>query len=387
VTLVLNYKSSKTNDRFEEMNDFIASQLAKQGLGNPYLEKVQSKLFGESGLPKSDFIDVEKAFIYEKDNLDAINIFVTIKLSQLNSYRIRNEKIRNEKEYLHKLESILIENIKRFPEDFNLHNALAMVYDYLGLYDESRAQYHKIEKLGITEAWRLPLALSYMQTSEYDKALYQLRNVIKAKIFHRLTYLYLGEVHNALGDYKASIKYLKLAKSLGANKFEIEKFLQDSYLNSYHFIHTIECNMKLLLYSSYHLNIRNVLHYFSFSIFLIFVFIQFHIGKFILFIGSKLPIIKHIENKFISLDMFENAKAEKLFNLKLYNKSITIYRRAASKCPLRYSNYYNLAICYLLINNLKQAEMYLDSSKLLGLKSDILINQYNQIKKDIFGSS
>jgi tetratricopeptide (TPR) repeat protein len=207
--------SAEIKNRYFEKNlEAQTKILASKGLGNVYLEMVESEL-KETGKSKQGIALLRKAHNLDPTDLEAIkklSIFLALNVS-FRGWATSYSLVKTQDDW--KLAKQVAEKgLKINPRERILMDALGVLHDVAGDYEVARKWFTKSSKYRTDSYWHLLMATSWGLSGESSKAISEVEQAIKEGAKGWPVELAYGEALTSVGRCEEALYHLKQASQL-----------------------------------------------------------------------------------------------------------------------------------------------------------------------------
>ena len=354
--LVSHYCSAAQNDHSKYLMEGLAHLLAKNQFGNVYIEALHSEI-RDKGFSRQAKVLVEKALSLNPKDRQVLEYSAAMGALEIN--RLAWMATFRKKKYnailaaeSPRIRKIAIQGMKLYPKSHLFHDALGMLLDAERKHEDARKEFMISGRLRSDSYWKREIAVSWMLSKNYGKALEALESARLDGATGGLFSLYYGKALHAMGEFdraeeefeKVRRKYRQLPILLEAIShlyFDQGKFLSASRFALFTGFSLIKISWIPTL-----IMFQKALEALGLGM-------VFFVAKSLWMVGRWIPLLRTTQS-------FMPDEPEATFALIFWKQgnlilAETYLRRACKKLPRKAANFGNLAAILFRQGKVKEA--------------------------------
>jgi tetratricopeptide (TPR) repeat protein len=352
------YYSLNQNDRSKYFMEGLAQLLAKNQLGNVYIESLKAEI-REKGYSRNTKLLCEKALSLNPKDRQALEYFTAI--SSLEISRIRWIGAFTKKRYERILTSkiatirkLTIEAIKLFPMSHVFHDVLGILFDAEAKHGKARKEFMLSGKLRSDANWEWEIAVSWGLSRNYSKALEAMERARAKGATVGLFSLYYGRTLHAVGKCDTAEKELQKARKEYRRLPELLDALCELYFDQGKFLLASKFSLMAGL-SLIGISWFAAIVYFRNALTALFLSVACFVSKKLWLIVKWIPLLRSIQLRLLPPDQPEITLGRRLTAMGHFKLAEQHFRTACKIEPTSASNFGNLAISLFKQGKIKEA--------------------------------
>lgn len=355
---VSHYYSEAQNDSSKYLTDGLAYLLAKNQLGNVYIEALRLEL-RDKGISRQAKALAGKALLLNPKDRQALEYFAAI--GALGISRLEWMTGFNRKKYdairaaeSQKIRKIVVQGMKLYPTSHVFHDALGILLDAEGKHEEARKEFMISGRLRSDPYWKEELAVSWALSKNHRKALEALESARLNGATGALFSFYYGRALHAMGECdRAEIEFQKSRREYRRLP-ELLKAISDFYFDQGRFL--LASKFSLLTgFSLIRISWISTLINFRDAFLGLFLTVMCFISKKLWVVIRWIPLLRAIQQRFLPPDEPEISLVRRSIEQGYWVLAEKHLRTVCKILPHEATNYGKLAITLFRQGKVKEA--------------------------------